>query len=54
MNKKDKNPPINILELEKVWLVCKWFAESLRGKTVSFHVENTTAVASLLKKGGTY
>ena len=52
--KKDKNTHINILELGTVWMACQRFEESLRGKTISFQIDNATAVAYLLKEGGTH
>ena len=51
---KAKNTHINILELETVWIAYQRFEESLTGKTVSFQIDNTTAVAYLLKEGGTH
>ena len=35
-------------------MACQKVKESLRGKTISFKIDNTTAVACLLKEGGTY
>ena len=52
--KKGKNTHINILEMETVWMACQRFKESLMGKTVSFQIDNTTAVAYVLKEGGTH
>ena len=50
---KCKSTHINILEVETVWMACQMLKESLWGKTVSFQIDNTTAIAYLLKEGGT-
>ena len=34
-------------------MACQRFKESLKGKTVSFQIDNTTTVVYLLKEGGT-
>ena len=52
--KKGKNTNINILKVETVWTACQRFKESLRGKTVSFQIDNSTAVAYLLKEGALF
>ena len=49
--KKGKNTHIDILELKTVWMACQRFEESMMGKTISFQIVNTTAVAYLLKGG---
>ena len=35
-------------------MVCQRFKESVREKTISFQIDNTTAVSTLLKEGGTH
>ena len=49
---KKETHHINILELEIVWMTCQGFEELIKGKTVSFWIDNTTAVVYLLKEGG--
>ena len=46
--------PTSISWKWKVWIACQRFEESLRGKTVSFQIDNTTAVAYLLKNCSTH
>ena len=52
--KMSKNIYINILELVTIWMTYQRFKELMRGKTISFQLDNTTAVAYLLKEGGTH
>ena len=52
--KKGRDTYINILELETVWMACQRFEEAMRGKAISFQIDNTMAVAYLLKEGGTH
>ena len=49
--KKGKNMYINILEIETVWKGFQKFEDEMKGKTISFLIDNTTAVACLLKEG---
>ena len=49
--KKGRNTYINILKLETVWMACQRFKELMKGKTISFQIENTTTVAYLLREG---
>ena len=51
--KEGRSTHINILELKTVWLACQRFEELVKGKAVSFQIDNTTAVAYQLKEGGT-
>ena len=48
-----RNTKINILELETLWMTHTKFEEAIWGKTVSFQIDNTMAMAHLLK-GGTH
>ena len=52
--KKGRNTYINILEMETVWFACQKCEEAMREKNVFFQIDNTTAVAYLVKEGGTH
>ena len=52
--KKGRNTHINILEMETVWMACQRFEESMKEKTISLQVDDTTAVANLFKEGETH
>ena len=45
--KKGRNAHIIILELKTVVMACQRFEESLRGNTISFQIDNTTACLSV-------
>ena len=50
---KGRDTHINLLELETIWKVCNQFESEIKGKATSFQIDNRTAVAYLMKEGGT-
>ena len=50
---KGRDTHINLLELETVWKACNKFESEIKGKATSFQIDNRTAVAYLMKEGGT-
>ena len=48
--KKDKHMHINILKCGNSVEVCQKFIDDMRGKTISYHIDNSTRVAYLLKE----
>ena len=45
---------INLLKLEVIWKACQRFEKEIKGKGVSFRIDDTTIVAYLMKDGGAY
>ena len=50
---KGRDTHINLLELETIWKACNKFESEIKGKATSFQINNQTAVAYLMKEGGT-
>ena len=51
---KGRDTHINTLEMETMWKACQKCEEAMRGKTIFFQIDITTATAYLLKEGGTH
>ena len=50
---KGRDMYINLLKLETIWMACNKFESEIKGKATSFQIDNQTAVAYLMKEGGT-
>ena len=49
-----KTQPINVLEMQAVWLALQAFAEYIKGNSILLSTDNTTVAAYLNRQGGTH
>ena len=52
--KEREEDPHQPFKLETVWKACQKFKDKIKRKVDSFQIDNTTLVAYLMKKCGTY